>query len=256
MSAVPVERTRLAATIARVRPRRLRDALAPLARTLLRHVVLKDPSIRSHHFGTEQVARLAARFLEANDIRGSYLEFGLYRGASFAQFYHAFRRRKLSVPMFGFDSFEGMPTAHGADADAAFRPYATGHFACTEEALRRELTRRRVPAERYTLIAGFYDRSLRPELYAMPGLQLAAVVFVDCFYLDSTRMALQFVTPLLQHGSLVMLNSYFRFKGHPDHGERGAMEAWTRQHPGFRLTEYAKFGTAGIAFIVHPPGDA
>jgi hypothetical protein len=236
--------------------RTLRDLFAPVARTLLKHVVLNDPSLRSHHFGTEQVAMLAARFVEINDIRGSYLEFGLYRGASFAQFHHAFRRRKLHVPMFGFDSFEGMPQAHGPDADPGFRPYAAGHFSCTEAELRRELTRRRVPPERYTLIPGYYDRSLRPALYARPGLAAAAVVFLDCFYLESTRTALEFVTPIVQSGSLVMLNSYFRFKGHPAHGERGALEAWARDHPGFRLTEYARFGTAGIAFIVHPPTDA
>ena len=226
--------------------------VAPVARNVLKHVLLRDPSIRSQHFGAEQMADLAARFLQANAIQGSYLEFGLYRGAAFAHAHRAFRRHKLRIPMVGFDSFVGMPRARGADAHPGYRPYAEGHFSCSEAELRHELDRRRVPADAYTLIAGFYEQSLRPELYELPGLAPCAIVLVDCFYDDSTRSALQFITPILQNGSVLILNSYFRFKGHPDHGERGALEAWCREHPGVRLTEYAKFGTAGISFIVHP----
>lgn len=229
----------------------LRDLMAPLGRHLLKYVVLRAPSIRSPHFGGEEMADLAARFLKTNEIRGSYLEFGLYRGSAFAQFYHAFRRHRLDVPMFGFDSFQGLPTARGADADAGFRRYAEGYFACTEAEVQSELRRRRVPAAAYTLIPGFYQHSLRPALYDRPGLAPSALVLVDCFYYESTRLALRFITPTLQDGTVLMCNSYFRFKAHPDHGERGAVAEWARQHPTVALTEYAKFGTTGLAYIVH-----
>lgn len=214
--------------------------------------MLRDPSIRSQHFGSEQMANLAAQFLKTNEIRGSYLEFGVYRGSTFAQFYHAFRRHALDVPMFGFDSFQGLPSARDADADPGFRRYAEGYFACSEAELRTELGRRRVPAEAYTLIPGFYEDSLSTALYARPGLAPTAIVFLDCFYSQSTRAALRFITPTLQNGTVLMCNSYFRFKAHPDHGERGALAEWCRQHPTIGLTEYAKFGTTGIAFVAHP----
>jgi hypothetical protein len=231
----------------------VRSLVAPLGRQLLKYVVLRAPSLRSPHFGAEEMADLAARFLQTNEIGGSYLEFGLYRGATFAHFYHAFRRHHLKMPMFGFDSFRGLPTADGADADAGFRRYEEGYFACSETELRSELQRRRVPATAYTLIGGFYQHSLRPALYARPGLVPSAVVMVDCFYYESTRLALRFVTPTLQNGTVLMCNSYFRFKGHPDHGERGALSEWARQHPTVALTEYAKFGTTGLAYLVHLP---
>ncbi len=234
---------------------RLRTAVqtlvAPLGRSVLKYVALRAPSMRSPHFGSEEMADLAVRFLKTNEIRGSYLEFGLYRGSTFAQFYRALRRHRLDVPMFGFDSFQGLPVAGGADADAGFRRYAEGYFACSEAELRSELRRRRVPADAYTLVGGFYQHSLRPALYDCPGLAPSALVFVDCFYYESTRLALRFVTPTLQNGTVLMCNSYFRFRGHPDHGERGAVAEWARQHPAVALTEYAKFGTTGLAYIVH-----
>jgi hypothetical protein len=231
----------------------LRDLLAPFGRHVLKYVVLRAPSMRSPHFGAEEMADLAARFLETNEIRGSYLEFGLYRGAAFAHFYHAFRRHHLDVPMFGFDSFQGLPTARGADAEKGFRRYAEGYFACTEAEVRLELRRRRVPAAAYALVPGFYQNSLTPALYERPGLVPSAVVLVDCFYYESTRLALRFVTPTLQSGTVLICNSYFRFRAHPSYGERGALAEWARQHPAMTLTEYAKFGTTGLAYIVHPP---
>ena len=39
--------------------RRMRALVGPMARGLLKYVVLRDPSIRSHHFGAEQMADLA-----------------------------------------------------------------------------------------------------------------------------------------------------------------------------------------------------
>ena len=236
----------------RLRPA-VRGLVAPLGRHLLKYVVLRAPSMRSPHFGGEEMADLAARFLKTNEIRGSYLEFGLYRGSAFAQFYQAFRRHRLDVPMFGFDSFQGLPPARGADADAGFRRYAEGYFACSEAEVRSELRRRRVPASAYTLVPGFYQNSLRPALYERPGLVPSALVLVDCFYYESTRLALRFVTPTLQNGTVLMCNSYYRFKAHPDYGERGAVAEWARQHPTLALTEFAKFGTTGLAYIVHPP---
>lgn len=229
----------------------LRGLVAPLGRRFLKYVMLRAPSLRSPHFGGEEMADLAARFLQTNEIRGSYLEFGLYRGAAFAHFYHAFRRHRLDVPMFGFDSFEGLPTARGADADEGFRRYAEGYFACAEAEVRSELRRRRVPSAAYTLVPGFYQRSLRPALYDLPGLMPSAVVLVDCFYYESTQLALRFITPTLQNGTVLLCSSYFRFKAHPDHGERGALVEWASRHPTVALTEYAKFGTTGLACIVH-----
>jgi O-methyltransferase len=229
----------------------VRRFVAPFGRRILRYVRLRDASIRSHHFGGELMADLAVRFLNANEIRGSYLEFGLYRGATFASMYHAARRHRMDIPMFGFDSFQGLPPAQGPDADAGFRRYDEGHFSCSEEELRTELRRRRVPPTAYTLIPGFYESTLRPALYERRGLSPAAVIMIDCFYYESTLTALRFITPILQDGTLLLCNSYFRFKGHPHHGERGAVAEWLAQHPNLETTEYSKFGTAGLAVIVH-----
>lgn len=78
-------------------------------KNLIKHRLFRDFSIRSDVVGRLRMAELAVRFVKINGIQGSYLEFGVFRGSTFANFYHLFRRYGLDMPMYAFDSFEGLP---------------------------------------------------------------------------------------------------------------------------------------------------
>jgi hypothetical protein len=228
-------------------------ALFRLGRNLLKYRLLGDASIRSDRFGREHMADLAARFVKHNRIEGSYLEFGVWRGSTFAQFYHTFRRHRLSVPMYAFDSFEGLPEPSGVDALAGYEPFRAGQFGCSALELAAELRGRWVPETAYTIVAGFYEDTLRPELCEKLGLDRAALVWIDCVLYESARCVLEFVRPLLQDGTMLMFNDFYRFKGHPALGERKAFAELLAADPSVIATDYAKFGSAGQAFIVHRP---
>ena len=55
-------------------------------RNLVKYRLLHDVSIRADRFGREHMADLAVRFAANNRIEGAYLEFGVWRGSTFAQF--------------------------------------------------------------------------------------------------------------------------------------------------------------------------
>src|SRR5438477_8242723 len=97
-------------------PRRLLLRPFRFSRNLAKYVLLRDFSIRSDRFGRELMMDLGVRFVKENGIPGAYLEFGVFRGSTFAQAYHSFRRRGLRVPMYAFDSFQGLPAVQGIDA--------------------------------------------------------------------------------------------------------------------------------------------
>ncbi len=223
-----------------------------LARNLVKYRLVHDVSIRSERFGREHMAELAVRIVKSNRVEGSYLEFGVYRGSMFAQFYHTLRRHRVEAPMFGFDSFRGLPEPRGIDAAPGARRYNAGHFFCPEPEFVREMTDRWVPRSAYTIVPGFYRESLTPALYERyPALQPAALIWIDCLFHESTRDALRFVAPLIQDGTVVMCVSYFRFKARPDSGERRALNEFMIEHPHIGFTEYARFSIAGAAFIAH-----
>jgi hypothetical protein len=226
-------------------------ALFRLGRNLLKYRLLGDVSVRSDRFGRAHMADLAARFVRANRIDGGYLEFGVWRGSTFAQFYHAFRRYRLSVPMYAFDSFQGLPEPGGVDALAGYEPFHAGQFGCSALEFAAELHGRWVPESAYTIVAGFYAQTLRPELYAKLGLERAALVWIDCVLYESARAVLEWIRPLLQDGTVLMFNDFYRFKGHPQMGERKAFAEVLAADGDVLVTEYAKFASVGQAFLTH-----
>jgi O-methyltransferase len=237
-------------------PLRLPRAAFQWLRNVVKYRLLHDLSIRSDLFGREHMADLATRFIQDNDVRGSYLEFGLFRGSTFAQFYRTFRRRGLTVPMYGFDSFEGMPEAAGPDAADGFKRFARARFLCSREDLVAELAARGVPPAAYVLVPGFYQDSLVPGLYEKFPLAPAAIVWVDSLYYASAQSVLTFVAPLLQDGTVLAFTSYYRFKAHPGFGERRAIAEFLAAHRNVTLTEYARFGSTGLTLIAHILGSA
>jgi hypothetical protein len=226
-------------------------SLFRLGRNLVKYRLLGDVSARSDRFGRAHMADLATRFIDANRIDGAYLEFGVWRGSTFAQFYHAFRRRRLSRPMYAFDSFQGLPEPAGVDALAGYEPFRAGQFGCSALEFVAELRGRWVPESAYTIVAGYYADTLRPELYDKLGLDRAALVWIDCVLYESARSVLEWIRPLLQDGTVVMFNDFYRFKGHPEMGERRALAEFLAVNPGILVTEYAKFASVGQAFLVH-----
>jgi O-methyltransferase len=226
-------------------------ALVRFVRNVVKYRMLADVSIRSDRFGREHMADLAARFAKNNLVEGAYLEFGVWRGSTFAQFYHAFRRHGLGMPMYAFDSFAGLPEPAGVDALGGYEPFHAGQFGCSALEFAAELKRRWVPETAYTIVAGFYEQTLRPELYDKLGLDRAALVWIDCVLYESARSVLEFVRPLLQNGSLLMFNDFYRFKGHPALGERKALSEFLAAHPDILVTEYAKFASVGQTYLVH-----
>jgi hypothetical protein len=226
-------------------------ALFRFGRNLVKYRLLADASIRSDRFGREHMADLAARFVKNNGVEGSYLEFGVWRGSTFAQFYHTFRRHRLDVPMYAFDSFQGLPEPAGDDALAGYEPFRAGQFGCSTLEFTAEMRGRWVPESGYTMVAGFYGDTLRPELAEKLGLDRAALVWIDCVLYESARCVLEFIRPLLQNGTVLMFNDFYRFKGHPALGERKALGELLAAHPTLHLTDYARFASVGQAFLVH-----
>ena len=124
-------------------------------KNLIKHKLLKDFSLRSDLFGRAHMADLAVRFVKVNDVSGSYLEFGVFRGSTLSNFYHLFKRYNMQVNMYAFDSFQGLPQPKGLDATPGFDQFSAGEFSCSEREFIDQLTARGVPRFAYTIVPGF-----------------------------------------------------------------------------------------------------
>jgi hypothetical protein len=205
-------------------------------------------------------------------MEGDYLEFGVFRGATFIRAYHTIkdvyavasgdnmvaaghtthqeaerlRSQWRQMRFFAFDSFRGLPDEVGAGAPA----FVPGKYCCAEESFRANLHQAQVPLDRVETVPGWYADSLTAETRERHGGRPAAIVFVDCDLYSSTRTVLEYVTPLLQEGTVLVFDDWYHYRGDPKSGEQRATSEWAQRTPAWRLAEYHKEGAFRNSFIV------
>jgi O-methyltransferase len=98
----------------------------------------------------------AFEYQAINEVKGDYLEFGLYRGRTFC-YAHRMKHRygRKDMLLWGFDSFQGLPPIDGSRDNI----WAQGEFSCNESELRRILRRNGLTEEEYRLVPGYYEDS-------------------------------------------------------------------------------------------------
>ena len=201
------------------------------------------------------VSRTSEAVGSQGSLLGDYLEFGCAAGDSFL---HTYRRAASKMPwmrFWAFDSFAGLPAPQGIDRCGEARE---GLFACSEKDFRANLDRARVDWKRVEIVPGWYDHTLRPELKAERGLRLASIVYIDCDLYHSAALALEFITDLVETGTVLIFDEWFTFRGDPKLGEQRACAEWLARHPEITLQDWHFFGAYGKSFVVvrHAPAGA
>lgn len=218
------------------------------------------------YIGPNGCIHTAASFLAWNQIEGDYLEFGVYRGESFATSYQAITTRrkqhisngfdtpeynawKNSPPrFFAFDCFEGLPG--GGDEDRMV-DYYEGSYACSEKDFLDNIAKYGVDLKSVQTVKGLYDQTCTDSTKQKYQIQKAAMIFIDCDLYESTVPALNFVTDLVQQGTIIIFQDWFRFKGNPNAGEQRACNEWLAANPHLELIEYWREGPQSVAFLVN-----
>jgi O-methyltransferase len=225
---------------------RLGRALDPLA-----HLLRRRQTLSLGHEAT-RILTLAFSYARSELVEGDYAEFGVWTGRTFVEAWRvadgvgeAGQRR-----FFAFDSFEGLPDSEGIDDTGRWE---SGEFAFSRAAFEGRLRRSRVPRTDVHIVEGFYDDSL-----ADPGripLQKVAVAWVDCDLYSSTVPVLEYLTPRLSQGAILLFDDWFTFKGDASRGEQRACHEWLARNPDLSLVPWRQFHWAGQAFIVRRAED-
>lgn len=238
----------------------IKRLLLPLRRLMGRFALDEN-----NYTGAHGCIHTAASFIAWNQVEGDYLEFGVFRGESFADAFRAIERNRRVVARsvsrseaftawlerepryFAFDSFAGLPAGEAArQAD-----YTPGAYACSEPQFRANLRANGVDLTRVVTVPGMYDESLVPSVKERYELHRAALIFIDCDLYESTVPVLEFVTDLLGQGTVIVFHDWFRFKGSPNHGEQRACGEWLARNPQLELIEYWREGPQAVSFLVN-----
>jgi hypothetical protein len=225
-----------------------RNTAQMLGETSTVSVVLDLLDRRSDNRMAEQgMLSQAFHFCRINRLTGDYLEFGLWRGKTFAYARRMKKRYQLrSMKLWGFDSFQGLP-APPEHPDNIWRP---GDFACSQDEFRRILRAKGFKPSEYELIPGYFHESLNEHAHSRLQGRTAAVVYIDCDLYDSTRDALRFVHRYLVNGTILCFDDFYAYKGSPNQGEQLALREFLDGHPDISVIPYLDFCPVGKSFIV------
>ena len=204
------------------------------------------PSI-DHNIGKIQLIKKALFHCELEKIEGCYLEFGVFEGTSIYAAAQAHRKLSSNIDrhFYGFDSFdEGFKYFDERDKHPFFKE---GDFKSSFEKVKRRVSR----FPNVHLIKGYFENTVagkQPE--EICGSDKAAIVFLDCDLMNPALIALNFAHPMLQPGSVLILDDYWAYKGDRHLGTSGALNRYLEAHPSVRVRPYYPYGCGGNSFIV------
>jgi hypothetical protein len=156
---------------------------------------------------------------------GCIVEFGVYKGASLLYFAKLARDILHEVPpIYGFDSFGGMPPTQQHLKGNLAQDWAKGTFGDTSlEAVQARLVQAGVEAK---LTKGVFADLAPLREYGIYRVRLA---HVDADIYEGYRDALRLLTPHLQIGSAIMFDESvppndWRYQSVREHGQRAVRE--------------------------------
>ncbi len=208
--------------------------------------------MKTNQFFLYENARMietAFGFVNNNQVKGDYAEFGVFRGRTFAEAWNAGRRYRLNeMSFYAFDSFAGLPEVEDKDVGGAFEK---GQFSAARAVFEKTLRKNRVDTSRVKVIEGFYDKTLSEERHKGLPIKKVAIAWVDCDLYASTVPVLNYLSNVLVDGAVLIFDDWYCFNGRSDRGEQRACAEWLEANPHIKLVEYQNFHWAGRSFIVN-----
>lgn len=188
---------------------------------------------------------------------GNYYEFGVYRGDTMITFHRALksflrtiRSGDINIKMFAFDSFKGLPKVENVFDKTSF--WKEGQYSCSKEDFLRILKSRGINAKDVVCIPGYFEETLTPQLAAALSNEKPSIITIDCDLYTSTIIVLEWLRPLLRHGTLLYFDDIWSFCGHPDFGELRAIIEFNRKNEGLIVEHHLSLGTKRVWVCTNP----
>ncbi len=183
----------------------------------------------------------AVEYLRNKGGVGDYLEFGVFRGTSMLCMNRTLNKFKLNnVRLFGFDSFEGLPSLEEQDKALTWQP---GMFNTNIDETRDILENGGVDWTKTFLIKGWYNETLTQDLINKHQISNVSLIMIDCDLHSSTKEALEFSAPLIKKEAIIFFDDW---DGGADLagknlGEKLAFDEFLQAHPEFHSEEFGAY---------------
>jgi len=121
-----------------------------------------------------------------------------------------------------------------------------------ERRLRRSF-KKRAPWE---LVKGYLEDTVSNTTAPELGIETVSVVLFDLDLGSATKLALDFVKPALQQGSVLIFDEYFWYRGDTAKGEAAAFAMFQEENPQFEFRNFMNYGVGARVFVLSAITDA
>ena len=83
------------------------------------------------------------------------------------------------------------------------------------------------------------------------NIDKARVVMIDCDLKESTKLALEFIKPAIQEGTIILFDDFVFFKGNENKGEYGAFKDFRKKYPEILFRRIFDYGYGSKAFVAY-----
>jgi len=188
-----------------------------------------------------------------DDTQGSYLEFGVFTGSSFNYAMKVNKRieklgyKNMDCEFVGFDSFKGFGPIKKDDEHPNYKDNV---FSINEEKVLRNIEKC-AKGQKYRIIKGFYKDTIKNKTTIDLKMGKARVVMIDCDLKESARLALEFIKPAIQEGTIILFDDFVFFKGSENKGEYSAFTDFRKKYPEILFRRIFDYGYGSRAFIAY-----
>ena len=190
-------------------------------------------------------------FLNENEIRGDYHEYGCHRCRTFRMTLTEARRHNLDTMKFwAFDSFEGLPDP---TTETSVSKWSKGVLTTSEDQFLSLIKAHGVYEDRVHTVKGYYADSLTADTRRtfVENEAKIALATVDCDLYESAVPVFDFIDPLLQEGTVVYMDDLF--VGNMGNPSRGVARAFLefQERSKFSFLRHLNIGWWGRSYIAY-----
>jgi len=106
------------------------------------------------------------------------------------------------------------------------------------------------------LVKGYLEDTVSNVTTREIGIEAVAVVLFDLDLGPATKLALDFVKPALQQGSVLIFDEYFWYRGDTKKGEAAAFARFQEENPQFEFRDFMDYGVGARVFVLGAITDA
>ena len=192
-----------------------------------------------------------ANYLARCNLRGSYIEFGVFWGRSFFKNIENLNQI-LRGKFIAVDSFQGLGPVTDLEGHYTGGDFRTGAYACGLNnfmSLARYLT---TPMERVEVVEADLENFVKSKAKLEPILQgqkKISFCHIDVDTFNPTYNALKIIQPYLEQGAVVRFDDWRLSRCDQNEGEYGGAKKWLKENESVVLEALCQDGWQDQAFI-------